>query len=206
MKLTRDEELALWRQVQEKLTCLRSPVSLSHVDQLLTTLPQRQEEESISDWLRRGTQCFFKPITEIIRLAAASTSTAALPEQALESIDEQFRLHIIPKSGKLMLKVTALGFAADTFAHQQIGITSSNTLMTLTQANDTVMQLEVRQALLNAMPGLIDQASTLIVTLDEEGDGHCEVADQPEIRELLLRPVIGLVTEKPCAKPSLSPR
>jgi hypothetical protein len=169
-------------------------------------LPQRQEGEPISAWLKRSTQqqYFFKPITEIIRLAAASTSTAALPEQALESTDEQFRLHIIPKSGKLMLKITALGFAADDFAHQQIGITNGNTLITLTQINDTVVQLEARQALLK--PGLIDKASVLMMTLNGEGDGSCEVADQPEIRELLLRPVIGLVIEKPCEKPFLSPR
>jgi hypothetical protein len=174
--LTNTEELLLWQEVKTDLKQLQAepPASIEDVDELLALLPKRQANESFRQWLERShTQLWeFEPLTEIIRLAAdTSNSEFPLPDpgRALESQDGQFRLYIsAPKPGKIVLKIEALGFAADQFAQQSIGIAGEPRV----------------------------EAVIARIDLNEEGDGFLEVEDQPEVRQALLRPIIGKLWKK----------
>ena len=174
--LTDTEELLLWQETKNYLKLLETgpPASLEEVDSLLAVLPKRQPGESFRQWLTRGKgakQWIFKPITEIIRLAAdTSESEFPLPDpgRALESTDGQFRLTIVvPETDKITIKVEALGFAADKFANQPIGIASAPR----------------------------EDAVVAVINLNEDGDGDCTVADRLEVRKALLRPTIGVYKE-----------
>ncbi len=175
-KLTDAEELLLWQETKTHLKLLRTgpPASIEAVDNLLAVLPKRQPEESFRQWLARGKgakQWVFKPITEIIRLAAdTSDSEFPLPDpgRALESTDGQFRLTIfVPEINKITIKVETLGFAADKFANRAIGIA-------IAPRADAVIA---------------------VINLNEDGDGDCTIDDQLEVRKTLLRPSIGLFEE-----------
>ncbi len=114
----------------------------------------------------------FEPITEIIRLAAdTSGSKWPLPDPrcALESQDGQFRLYISARyQGKIILKIEALGFAADKFARQSIGIAGGPSV----------------------------EAVIARIELNEDGDGSIEIDDQPKVRKALLKPIIGKMWKK----------
>ena len=172
-KLTDTEELSLWQETKNHLKLLQAelPASLAEVDSLLAVLPKRQPGESFRQWLARGKgakQWIFKPITEIIRLAAdTSESEFPLPDpgRALESKDGQFRLTIVVHgTSKITLKVETLGFAADKFANQPIGIASAPR----------------------------EDAVIAVINLNADGDGDCTVPDRLEVRRTLLRPNIGV--------------
>lgn len=175
-KLTDAEELLLWQETKNHLKQLETgpPASIEAVDNLLAVLPKRQPGESFRQWLARGKgakQWVFKPITEIIRLAAdTSDSEFPLPDpgRALESTDGQFRLTIfVSKTSKITIKVETLGFAADKFANRSIGIASAPRA----------------------------DAVVAVINLNEDGDGDCTVAERLEVRKTLLRPTIGLFKE-----------
>jgi hypothetical protein len=172
-KLIDTEKLLLWQETKVYLKLLETgpPASLEEVDNLLAVLPKRQPGESLRQWLVRGKgdkQWIFKPITEIIRLAAdTSDSEFPLPDPglALESTDGQFRLMIVvPETDKITIKIETLGFAADEFANQPIGIASAPR----------------------------EDAVVAVINLNEDGDGDCTVADRMEVRKTLLRPTIGV--------------
>lgn len=172
-QLTDTEELSLWQETKNHLKLLQTgpPASREEVESLLAVLPKRQPQESFRQWLARGKRSqpwVFKPITEIIRLAAdTSDSEFPLPDpgRALESTDGQFRLTIlVHEISKITIKIETLGLAADKFANQSIGIASA-------PREDTVVA---------------------IINLNADGDGDCTVSDQFEVRKALLRPNIGV--------------
>ena len=181
--LTAAEEQFLWDEVRKNLTLLRTepPASTAEADKLLALLPKRAQGESLRHWLERGQniQTTHQPLlqkwiflTEIVRLAAATTSDSPFPlpdpQRPLETQDGQFRFWISGQAGKILIKVETLGLAIDNFAFQRIGIADA--------ANTLVAIIEIE--------------------LDENGEGYCEVDDQPAIRQALLRPTILQLDEK----------
>lgn len=182
-------ELTFWEETRRRLNEVdrENPICLERVDQLLTSVPSRQHQEPLLDWLRRvrnaavqdskpvipfrAKPCWrFTPLAEIQRLAADSgDSEIPLPDpgRALETEDGRFRLTITAKNGKLQLTVETLGLAVDSFANHQLGIAGP----------------EGEEQLIS------------ILNLNEDGEDHCEIVDTETVRQALLHPIIGLIED-----------
>ncbi len=150
------------------------------VRQVLTGLPERRADETLSDWLhraqrpeptiRRGvvlpfTRPRLRALAEI-RLKAAAGELYALPAQPVETPDQAFRLSISPAADGLRVFIEALGLAIDRYAGQYIGIAASTDPDTLVVA----------------------------VQLDGEGEGVAVVDDNEQTRKVLcVKPVVCLI-------------
>jgi hypothetical protein len=182
------DEQAFWTEAQRRLNLvnIEPPVTLEQAERLLAALPPRGKGESLGEWLRRLRAASFRsactvipfqakprwhftPLAQIRRLAAASSGGTEIPlpdpGRALETDDGRFRLTLSAEAGKIHLTLETLGLAVESLAQQRVGI---------------------------AGPGGEDELIA-IIELDEDGDGHCELEDRPEIRQALLHPIIGLI-------------
>ena len=185
-KLTGEEETALWQLARRRLglKTLRPKVSAKLVDRLRAQLPTQQKDETIGDLIRRASSKArstanvtpfnpkpskqFKPLAEFVRLAADTGDTEIplpAPESALESVDGRFRLRVTTLNGRIDIFIQALGFAADEFANCCIGLADPS------DENEPIA----------------------IMTLDQDGDGNCQITDTPRLRRALLKPVVVLV-------------
>lgn len=164
---TNDELHELWREAQRRLRLVDTepPVSTERIEQLLNHLPERAPGEHLRDWLAH-TQPRSQPI-EFLRWAAdTSDGDAPLPDpdSSLESEDGRFRLNLSSSDGHIHITLQALGFAADEFAHKQMGISTS------------------------------DRATPLaVIVLDEDGNGTVSIEDSQQAREVLLKPEIRVL-------------
>ncbi len=185
-KLTNEEQAALWQLARQRLESkkLKPTISSELVDRLHTQLPTQQKDETLGDLIRRSSTSTrptaeikqfkpkpskrFKPVAEFIRLAADSHDTEMPlphPESVLESENGQFRLRVTVINGRIEILIQALGFAADQFANRCIGLADPG--------DENVLIAEI--------------------TLDQDGDGSCQVEDTPRLRHALLKPLIVLV-------------
>lgn len=190
-KLCKEEEAMLWEQAGRRLSAVASKPQVTSrlVDRLFGQLPNKRDNETIGDLIRRASaeshvsqpgsnirtlsprsSKRFKPLSEFVRLAA-DTSGPGIPlpdpDCDLESPDGRFRLKISADRGKIHITVQALGFAADEFANHCIGLAGP-------QGND---------------------GPIVIFQLDQDGDGSCAIIDSDSARQALLRPAIWLMED-----------
>lgn len=184
------EALTLWREAERRLRLVdvEPPLSMATVDRLLDTLGPRRSNESLGDWLQRGQapstttterpsaeiipfnprRQRFTPVAEIVRLAAdTSGPEIPLPTRELETADGRFRLRVTLEGDQVVLDVQALGLASDEFAGRTIGLAA-------TDAGEPPIAL---------------------LQLDEDGDGTVRLPDTDELRQALLKPVLGVVED-----------
>jgi hypothetical protein len=186
-KLTEAQVLDLWREAAQRLRLVdREPaLTAARVDGLLQLLGPRPQGESVAEWLTRrrtagsertSAQIIpfnprrhrFIPVAEITRLAADSGGTGIpLPARELETADGRFRLSVVLVGAQIVITVQALGPAADDFAGRTIGLAGSGAA-----------------------------APLAVLQLDGDGDGRVHLPDTPELRQALLRPVIGLIEDR----------
>jgi hypothetical protein len=187
-KLSQAEALALWREAERRLRLVdrEPPLTMAKVDGLRQLLGERRADESLADWLLRARnearearpsaqiipfsprRQRFVPVAEITRLAADSADgEIGLPVRELETEDGRFRLAITIEGDQLLIKLQALGHAADEFAGRAIGLASAEA---------------------GAEP-------VAVLQLDGDGDGQARLPDSPELRRALLRPMLGLVED-----------
>ena len=183
-KLTNEEQAALWRLARQRLELKKftPTVSSELVDRLRTQLPAQQKDETLGDLIRRASTRTtaeikpfkpkpakrYTPLTEFLRLAADSHNPEMplpLPENILESADGQFRLRVSLVNDRIEIFIQALGFAADQFANCCIGLADSG------NENELIAE----------------------ITLDQDGDGSCQIEDTPRLRRALLKPVFVLI-------------
>ncbi len=186
-KLNNDEQVALWQLARQRveLKRIKPAISSELVGRLRAQLPIQKKDESLGDLIRRASSSNiqspveikpfkprsarqYKPLTEFIRLAADSDDTALSlpdPETVLESADGQFRLRVTLINNRIEILIQALGFAADQYANCCIGLTEPG------DENQIVAE----------------------ITLDQDGDGSCQVEDTKRLRRALLKPFIVLV-------------
>jgi hypothetical protein len=185
-KLTSEEQAALWQLARQGLESknLKPAISSELANRLCTQLPVQQKDETLGNLIRRASTRTrsmaevkqfkpkpskrFKPVAEFMRLAADSHDTEMPlpdPESVLESADSQFRLRVTAINGRIEILIQVLGFAADQFANCCIGLADPG--------NENVLIAEI--------------------TLDQDGDGSCQVEDTPRLRRALLKPLIVLV-------------
>ncbi len=183
-----NEQLMYWRKLKERLSLVEDDdrVSGTRVDQLLQQLPARVDGEDMHSWIRRvmpstpharsddgsissATRRRFRPLTEIVRLAA-STSMDHLPlpdsGRGLETPDGRFRLSVEANGPRIAIGVQALGFFSDEFANCSIGIAAN-----------------------------WEDEPLVVVPLDADGDGEVEALDSAKLRQALLRPVMGVLDD-----------
>jgi hypothetical protein len=166
--MNQETEQKYWQEAYRRFQLIdwQPPISKTEVDALHATLPSRQADENITDWLNRVLKPkTFTPFTQIIRRAASSSvEQYALPDVAfLVTEDESLRFYIFQQADNIVIKVKALGLAIDKLAHGRLGLAAKHT------PNQVVAE----------------------IVLDEEGDGIIEVEDTPEMRQLLRHFVIG---------------
>jgi hypothetical protein len=187
-KLSQAEALALWREAERRLRLVdrEPPLTMAKVDGLRQLLGERRADESLADWLLRARnearekrpsaqiipfsprRQRFVPVAEITRLAADSAgSEIGLPVRELETADGRFRLAVMAEGDHLLIRLQALGHAADEFAGRSIGLARAEA---------------------GAQP-------VAVLQLDGDGDGQARLPDSPELRRALLRPVLGLVED-----------
>ncbi len=190
--LSDTEALALWRKAERRLRLVdvEPPLSMATVDRLFETLGPRRSNESLGDWLRRSQapaptatterpsaeiipfnprRQRFTPVAEIVRLAAdTSGPEIPLPTRELETADGRFRLRVTLEGDQVVLTVQALGLASDEFAGRTIGLAAV----------------------------AADQPPVALLQLDEDGDGTVRLPDTPELRQALLKPILGVVEDK----------
>ncbi|MGI9332520.1 MAG: hypothetical protein ACR2RL_05120 [Gammaproteobacteria bacterium] len=178
----RGEPSEFWEVLESRLTGQdepEEPVSQAEIEALLQEYPRRTGEV-LEDWIHRvcrpasahgqAAANGHRPqriqwLTECERLAADTSGAATLPHAPLLSSDGQFQLEISRAGDQLALSVQALGFAAVDLAHRQIVIARS------------------REA----------ETPLVTMTLNEEGEARCLLADDAHTRASLVHPVIGLV-------------
>lgn len=188
-KLSDAEAATLWREAERRLRLVDTapPLEMRRVDALLDVLGPRRGDESIRDWLQRSQapatvtregpsaeiipfsprRHRFQPVAEITRLAADSAGAEiALPGRDLETADGRFRLSATSEDGHVVVRVQALGFAADEFAGRLLGL-----------------------APVGADP-------IVVIQLDDDGDGEARLPDTRGVRLALLQPVLGTVEER----------
>lgn len=190
-----DPEQAFWNSVSHRLELAASdsPLSKQEAAEFVAQLPPRRGQETLGDRIRCATQIQqptssnviyvnFRPLIAIQRLAAASGEVAPLPDpgRPLESADGRFRLWMTAANGRIQLTLEALGFASEEFAGQRLGLASAGTWFE--QAMDQIVRLNA-------------DAVIAELTLNEDGDGACEIPDALETRQALLQPVIGLIED-----------
>jgi hypothetical protein len=183
-KLTEAEALDLWREAARRLRLIdrEPPLTAARVDGLLQLLGPRPQGQSVAEWLARGRMAGserpsaqiiafnprrhrFIPVAEITRLAADSDGAGIpLPARDLETADGRLRLSVALEVAQIVITVQALGPAADYFAGRTIGLAGSGA-----------------------------DAPLAVLQLDEDGDGRVRLQDTPELRQALLKPVIGLI-------------
>jgi hypothetical protein len=187
-KLSQAEVLALWLEAERRLRLVdrEPPLTMAKVDGLRQLLGERRADESLADWLLRARneareerpsaqiipfsprRQRFVPVAEITRLAADSAGgEIGLPVRELETADGRFRLAVTAEGDQLLIKLQALGNAADEFAGRSIGLASAGA---------------------GAEP-------VAVLQLDGDGDGQARLPDSPGLRRALRRPVIGLVED-----------
>ncbi len=83
-------------------------------------------------------------------------------------------------NGQIQLTLEALGFAAEEFAGRRLGLAAAGAWSE--RATDQIVRLN-------------HDAVIAEWTLNEDGDGVCEIPDALETRQALLRPVIGLIED-----------
>jgi hypothetical protein len=185
-ELTEAEALDLWREAARRLRLVdrEPPLTAARVDGLLEHLGPRPRGASVAEWLarrpmagseRRSAQIIpfnprrhrFIPVAEITRLAADSGGTGIpLPARELETADGRFRLSVTLEGTEIVIALQALGHAADEFAERRIGLAGSGAA-----------------------------APLAVLQLDGDGDGRVRLPDTPELRQALLKPVIGLIED-----------
>lgn len=188
-KLTKAEARSLWREAERRLQLVdvEPPLATAQVDALLRVLGPRGRSETLEAWLKRGGKAVeagpaaasaaviqvdfarrrFRPVAEIVRLAADTASgEIPLPARELETGDGRFRLQVTLEGDQVVIRVQALGLAADEFAARLLGIAGAG-----------------------------DEAPVALVQLDEDGDGEVRLPDAVGLRQALLRPVIGVIDE-----------
>jgi hypothetical protein len=193
-KLSDAEAYQLWQRAEQRLRLIDTelPVAMAEVDGLLGVLGPRRRDESLEAWLKRGRapapasaerpsakiipfspqfsarRQRFTPVAEIVRLAADSAGRGIpLPARELESADGRFRLKVTRYSDQVVIKVQALGFAADEFAGRTLGLAPSGGTA----------------------------APVAVLQLDDDGDGSVRLPDGDELRRVLLNPVLGLIED-----------
>lgn len=185
-KLTSEQQAALWLLARQRLELknLKPAISSEFADRLRTQLPVQQKDETLGNLIRRASTHTrptaevrpfkpksskrYKPVAEFMRLAADSHDTEMPlpdPENVLESADSQFRLRVTVINGRIEILIQALGFAADQFANCCIGLADPS--------DENMLIAEI--------------------TLDQDGDGSCQVEDTSRLRRALLKPLIVLV-------------
>lgn len=188
IKLTNQQEQILWQLARQRLATkrLKPRISSDLVTQFRDHLPDRKDNESLGDWLRRAshpsqssatvTQLIPKTaqntelLSSFMRLAADSqtdNNIIPLPETALESTDGQFRISVFQQDSMLEITIQTLGPAVDRFGGCRIGLASAE------------------------QPG----HELAECSLDQDGDGTCLIKDSPDIRRVLLNPVLVLLQE-----------
>ncbi|MFO1434709.1 MAG: hypothetical protein U1F76_32285 [Candidatus Competibacteraceae bacterium] len=181
--LSRDEQLALWKLVLQRLELMSVPAPLSReaAREILASWLPRWGHETLGERIRWAEAVRFEPLTEIVRLAADSGPELPLPDpgRPLETVDGCFRLTVTAEADQLLLQVEALGFAMDEFANQRIGIARRGEWYT-SEATPVTLPAE---------------ALVAIIALNADGEGQCRIVDRPEVRAALLRPVIGLIKD-----------
>jgi hypothetical protein len=187
-KLTADDALELWRTAERRLRLVdpAPPLAMASVDALLDAMGPRRPDESLREWLDRTRTrapvverpsaeiiAFnprlqrFRPVAEIVRLAADSAGTElALPSGELETTDGRFRLMVEGDEGQVEITVQALGFAADEFAGRTLGLAGEG-----------------------------ETVPVAVLVLDEDGDGEVRLADTPALRRALLKPALGVIED-----------
>lgn len=149
------------------------------VQQILNGLPERKTSESIMDWLKRAPlqnpACVVLPfekfrftkLSEIyLKAAATGTEQYPIPEQAIETPDQCFRLTLKQMGDNLQVLIEALGIAIDDYKSQYIGIAAS-------EDADCVV---------------------LVTRLDNNGESTVLLKDSECLRKVLcVHPVIGLI-------------
>lgn len=143
------------------------------VNQILACLPERKTAEPLNKWLRRAGVVLpfsgfrFTKLGEIYLKAAASGSeNYPIPEQALETPDQSFRLTLRQLDTMLHVCIEALGIAIDDYKGKYIGISASE-----------------------------DPSTIILVTqLDNTGESKVLINDSEFLRKVLcVYPVIGLI-------------
>lgn len=198
-----DRDPAFWNLMLYRLELAASPPPLSdrEAKEFLAQLPLQRDDETLFDCILRaadewgraseplnthstGTVIYvnFRPLIAIQRLAAASGEVAPLPDpnRPLESADGRFRLWLSAANGMIQITLEALGFASEEFAGQRLGLASAGAWSE--QAMDQIVRLN-------------PDAVIAELTLNEDGDGACEIPDALETRQALLQPVIGLIED-----------
>jgi hypothetical protein len=187
-KLTDAEALTLWREAERRLRLVdpAPPLETTQVDALLEVLGPRRPDESLRDWLRRSQapaapeqrpaaevipfsprRQRFVPVAEITRLAADTAGARLeLPARDLETADGRFRLKVSSEGNQVVIAVQTLGLAADQFAGKLIGLAAAE----------------------GAEP-------TVVLQLDQDGDGEVRLPDSDELRRALLNPVLGTIED-----------
>ncbi|HEX6143288.1 MAG TPA: hypothetical protein VFZ01_11245 [Geminicoccaceae bacterium] len=189
-KLTPDEAEPLWREARRRLRDVEvePPLTRARLDALQRRIGPRGPSEDLRSWLRRGRHAReappaadagvivpfqpgrqrFRPVSRFTRLAADTAGgRLELPERELESDDGRFRMRVRREADQVVLELQALGFTTDQFAGRLVGLASPDE----------------------------EDVPVAMVALDEDADGSVRLADTPELRRALLRPVIGLVEE-----------
>jgi hypothetical protein len=148
------------------------------VAEVLAGLPPRLPDETLGDWLARAKQprrgvvvpfrrFRFTPLAEIrLKAAAGGVEQYSLPEQPIETPDQEFRLTVTPAEDGLQIRVETLGSAIEDYAGRYIGIAGGD-----------------------------DRANPVLkIRLDDEGESTEVVEDSEEVRKVLcVNPVFGLI-------------
>ena len=187
-----DPEQTFWNIIAHRLELAASkpPLSKQEAADYLAQLPPRRDQETLGDRIRRAAQPIptnviyvnFRPLIAIQRLAADSGEAAPLPDpgRPLESADGRFRLWMTAVNGQIQLMLEALGFASDEFAGRRLGLAAAGAWSE--QVTNQIVRLN-RDAVIAEW------------TLNEDGDGACEIPDSLETRHAWLQPVIGLIED-----------
>ncbi|MGI9302238.1 MAG: hypothetical protein ACR2RB_05955 [Gammaproteobacteria bacterium] len=162
-EIPRDELHELWREAQRRLRLVDTepPVSAKRIERFLAKLPKRRPGEHLRNWLARS-----RPI-EFLRWAADTDdgdTPLPDPDSSLESEDGRFRLNLSSAGDRIHIALTALGFAADEFAHKRMSISTAGRVTPLA-----------------------------VIALDEDGNGSASVEDTKAAREVLLKPEIRVL-------------
>ncbi len=184
------KHLLLWKHAQARLLFnTQSPPASSELAAKLQAALPADDEMSLAERIRQSAQPSpssaeiksfpsvkqkkFTPIAEFIRLAAYSGEDPLLASEGaliLESLDGQFRITVaMLNKTDIEITVEALGFAADQFAHTEIGLLSS----------DPIEQII---------------ATTV---LNEDGDGTMYCSYTPLTANALLTPHLVLIDNTP---------
>ncbi len=165
----------LWLSARQRLAAIdwEPPVSREEVAALQAWLPVREAEESLTAWLQRGLSVDYVPVNPAAAYAALSTITrraaadggALLELRVLESDDNQFRLSVAQKQGRISLKLEALGLAIADYADREVDIAGQ------TPAGQVLIQL----------------------TLNALAEAETELEASPVLRHLLFSPALRLM-------------